>query len=160
MAEGLGAEARVVRFGVFELDVRSGELRKAGTRIMIQGQPLQVLSVLLEHPGELVARDELRARLWPADTFVDFEHGLNAAVKRLRDTLGDAADTPVFIETVPRRGYRFSAPVERVANDPNPSPLPSLLSSDGVSPSSADVRSGSTTRARTAARRGRTLVLV
>jgi len=98
--------------------------------------------------------------LWPADTFVDFEHGLNAAVKRLRDTLGDAADTPVFIETVPRRGYRFSAPVERVANDPNPSPLPSLLSSDGVSPSSADVRSGSTTRALTAARRGRTLVLV
>jgi len=149
-----------VRFGVFELDVRSGELQKAGTRITIQGQPLQVLSVLLEHPGELVTRDELRARLWPADTFVDFEHGLNAAVKRLRDTLGDAADTPLFIETVPRRGYRFIAPIERVGNDPSFNPLPNPLSSDGISPSSANLRSGSATRAVTTPRRGRTLVLV
>jgi Tol biopolymer transport system component/DNA-binding winged helix-turn-helix (wHTH) protein len=161
MAEGLWAEARAVRFGVFELDVRSGELRKAGVRIMIQGQPLQVLIVLLEHPGELVTRDELRARLWPADTFVDFEHGLNAAVKRLRDTLGDAADTPLFIETVPRRGYRFSAPVERLSNDPNLSSLSNPPSSyDGVSPSSAHLRAASTMPAVMAPRRRRTLAIV
>jgi TolB-like protein/DNA-binding winged helix-turn-helix (wHTH) protein/Flp pilus assembly protein TadD len=100
-------------FSVFELDVRSGELRKSGTRVNLQQQPFQVLSCLLERPGELIARDELRQRLWPKDTFVDFEHGLNTAVKRLRDTLNDSADTPRFIETIPRRGYRFIAPVTR-----------------------------------------------
>ena len=102
---------RLVRFGVYELDLHSGDLRKSGARLTLQQQPLQLLSVLLEHPGELVTRDELRTRLWPDDTFVDFEHGLNAAVKRLRDTLGDSADSPRFVETVPRRGYRFIAPV-------------------------------------------------
>ncbi|MBA2604391.1 MAG: PD40 domain-containing protein [Acidobacteria bacterium] len=101
---------RLVRFGVFEVDLRSGELRKSGARLNLQQQPLQLLSVLLEQPGELVTREELRKRLWPDDTFVDFDHGLNAAVKRLRDTLGDSADSPRFIETVPRRGYRFIAP--------------------------------------------------
>ena len=101
---------RLVRFGVFEIDLRSGELRKSGARLSLQQQPLQLLSVLLEQPGELVTREELRKRLWPDDTFVDFDHGLNAAVKRLRDTLGDSADSPRFIETVPRRGYRFIAP--------------------------------------------------
>jgi Tol biopolymer transport system component/DNA-binding winged helix-turn-helix (wHTH) protein len=106
---------RLVRFGVFEIDLRSGELRKAGARLNLQQQPLQLLSVLLEKPGELVTREELRKRLWPDDTFVDFEHGLNAAVKRLRDTLGDSADSPRFVETVPRRGYRFIAPT----SDPN-----------------------------------------
>src|SRR3989442_8968302 len=106
---------RILRFGSFELDLRSGELRRNGSRVSLQDQPLQILSVLLERPGELVAREELRQRLWPADTFVDFEHGLNAAVKRLRDALGDSADTPRFVETVPRRGYRFVAPVERAA---------------------------------------------
>ena len=100
----------LVRFGVFELDLRSGELRKSGARLNLQQQPLQLLSVLLEQPGELVTREELHKRLWPDDTFVDFEHGLNAAVKRLRDTLGDSADSPRFVETVPRRGYRFVAP--------------------------------------------------
>ena len=85
-------------------------MRKSGARLSLQQQPLQLLSVLLEQPGELVTRDELRKRLWPDDTFVDFEHGLNAAVKRLRDTLGDSADSPRFVETVPRRGYRFIAP--------------------------------------------------
>ena len=104
-------EAHVVRFGVFELDVQSGELRKAGARLNLSEQPLQILTALLQRPDELVTRDELRQRLWPSDTFVDFEHGLNAAVKRLRDVLGDSADTPRFIETVPRRGYRFIAPV-------------------------------------------------
>jgi Tol biopolymer transport system component/DNA-binding winged helix-turn-helix (wHTH) protein len=102
----------VVRFGVFELDLRSGELRKSGVRLNLPEQPLQILTALLEKPGALVTRDELRRRLWAHDTFVDFEHGLNAAVKRLRDVLGDSADTPRFVETVPKRGYRFVAPVE------------------------------------------------
>jgi Tol biopolymer transport system component/DNA-binding winged helix-turn-helix (wHTH) protein len=110
MGEASAPAHRLVRFGVFELDLRSGELRKSGARLNLQHQPLQLLSVLLEQPGELVTRDELRKRLWPDDTFVDFEHGLNAAMKRLRDTLGDSADSPRFIETVPRRGYRFIAP--------------------------------------------------
>jgi Tol biopolymer transport system component/DNA-binding winged helix-turn-helix (wHTH) protein len=104
--------SRLVRFGIFELDLRSGDLRKAGARLNLPDQPLQLLVALLERPGELVTRDELRQRLWAEDTFVDFEHGLNAAVKRLRDTLGDSADSPRFIETVPRRGYRFIAPVD------------------------------------------------
>jgi eukaryotic-like serine/threonine-protein kinase len=111
MNETFADTRRLVRFGVFELDLRSGELRKSGARLSLQQQPLQVLAVLLEHPGELVTREELRKRLWPDDTFVDFEHGLNAAVKRLRDTLGDSADLPRYIETMPRRGYRFIAPV-------------------------------------------------
>ena len=110
MSETSPLVPRLVRFGVFELDLRSGELRKSGARLSLQQQPLQLLAVLLERPGELVTRDELRKRLWPDDTFVDFEHGLNAAVKRLRDTLGDSADSPRFVETVPRRGYRFIAP--------------------------------------------------
>jgi DNA-binding winged helix-turn-helix (wHTH) protein len=106
MSETSADAHRLVRFGVYELDLHSGELRKSGARLSLQQQPLQLLSVLLEHPGELVTREELRKRLWPDDNFVDFEHGLNAAVKRLRDTLGDSADSPRFVETVPRRGYR------------------------------------------------------
>jgi TolB-like protein/DNA-binding winged helix-turn-helix (wHTH) protein len=105
--------AEPLRFGVFELDLRTGELRKAGVRVSLQDQPLQVLSMLTERPGELVTREDLKNRLWPGDTFVDFEQGLNAAVKRLRYVLGDSADTPRFIETLPRRGYRFIAPVDR-----------------------------------------------
>src|SRR5262245_25650861 len=111
----------VVRFGEFELDVHAGELRKAGVRLNLTEQPFQVLSALLERPNQLVTRDELRQRLWPTDTFVDFEHGWNAAVKRLRDVLGDAADTPRFVETLPRRGYRFIAPVE--PGDPPSAPV-------------------------------------
>jgi len=103
---------RLIRFGVFELDARSGELRKAGVRINLPEQPLQVLCTLTERPGDLVTRGELRQRLWPRDTFVDFEHGLNAAVKRLRDVLGDSADSPRFIETLPRRGYRFIGTIQ------------------------------------------------
>jgi TolB-like protein/DNA-binding winged helix-turn-helix (wHTH) protein/Tfp pilus assembly protein PilF len=103
--------APLVRFGAFQLDLRSGELRKGATRIHLPDQPFQVLEALLERPGELVTREELRQRLWSAETFVDFEHGLNAAVRRLRDALGDSADVPRFIETLPRRGYRFIAPV-------------------------------------------------
>jgi len=99
----------LVRFGVFELDARSGELRSKGSRVKLQDQPLQVLLAVLEKPGQVVTREELRARLWPADTFVDFDHGLNAAVKRLRDALGDTAENPRYIETLPRHGYRFIA---------------------------------------------------
>ena len=113
MAAPSSSKASVVRFGVFELDLRSGELRKAGTRISIQEQPLQALALLLERPGEPVTRDELRRRLWPSDTFVDYEHGLNAVINRLRDTLGDSADTPRLIETLPRRGYRFIGSIDR-----------------------------------------------
>ena len=100
-----------VRFGTFQLDLRTGELWKAGVRISLPEQPFQVLEALLDRPGDLVTREELRQRLWPAETFVDFEHGLNAAVRRLRDALGDSADVPRFVETLPRRGYRFIAPV-------------------------------------------------
>ena len=105
----------VIRFGTFEADLRAGELRRNGSKIRLQDQPFQVLAVLLARPGELVTREELRAKLWPADTFVDFDHGLNAAVKRLRDALGDSAENPCFIETLARRGYRFLAPVKRRA---------------------------------------------
>jgi len=102
---------RVLRFGTFEVDVPAGELRKNGLKLKLQEQPFQVLCMLLEHPGEVVTREGLRSRLWPGDTFGDFDHGLNAAVKRLRDALGESADAPVFIETLARRGYRFIAPV-------------------------------------------------
>ena len=101
------APNRVVQFGVFEVDLRSGELRKAGTRVKLHDQPFQILVMLLDRPGDLVTREEIRHKLWPGDTFVDFDHGLNNAVNRLRDALGDSADTPRFIETLPRRGYRF-----------------------------------------------------
>jgi len=102
---------RTIRFGAYELDVRAGELRKNGLRVKLQDQPFQVLSMLLERPGELVTRDELRAKLWPDGTFVDFEHSLNTSVKKLREALGDQADNPRFVETLHRRGYRFIAPV-------------------------------------------------
>jgi Tol biopolymer transport system component/DNA-binding winged helix-turn-helix (wHTH) protein len=108
----------VVRFGNFEVDLLSGELRRSGLAVKLQGQPFQVLAMLLERPGELVTREEMRQRLWPGDTFVDFEHSLNAAVKRLRDALGESAEKPVFIETVPRRGYRIIAPVRAMVATP------------------------------------------
>ena len=102
----------VKRFGTFEVDVRARELRKGGIRIRLQDQPFEILMVMLDRPGDVVTRDELRERLWPAGTFVDFEHSLNAAVKRLRAALGDDADNPRFVETLHRRGYRFIAAVE------------------------------------------------
>src|SRR5467141_1324393 len=97
----------VVRFDVFEVDLRAGELRKEGRLVKLQEQPFRVLSLLLERSGEVVTRNELRQNLWPADTFVDFDHGLNSAVARLREALRDSADKPRFIETVAKRGYRF-----------------------------------------------------
>ncbi len=101
----------VTRFGVFELDAHSGELRKSGIRIRLQQQPLQILSALLERPGEVITREELRERLWPGQVYVDFDHGLNKAIGKLRDALGDVVDSPHFIETLPKIGYRFLAPV-------------------------------------------------
>jgi len=101
----------IIRFGTFEVSLQSGELRHAGQKVKLQEQPFQVLIALLERPGEVVTREQLRGKLWPEDTFVDFDHSLNAAIKRLRDALGESADAPVFIETLARRGYRFIAPV-------------------------------------------------
>ena len=101
----------ITRFGTFEVNFQTGELRHAGQKVKLQEQPFQLLAALLERPGEIVTREELRSKLWPEDTFVDFDHGLNAAIKRLRDALGESADAPVFIETLARRGYRFIAPV-------------------------------------------------
>jgi DNA-binding winged helix-turn-helix (wHTH) protein len=107
MASSHSPGSQVVGFGVYEADLRSGELRKQGQRVRLPEQPFQVLAILLEHPGELVTRESLKKRLWPDRTFVDFEQGLNAAVKRLREALDDSAETPRLIETLPRRGYRF-----------------------------------------------------
>src|SRR5499426_1452761 len=100
-----------MRVGAFEVDVEARELRDGATRIRLQNQPFEILRALIERPGDVVTRDELRDRLWPGGTFVDFEHSLNTAIKRLRAALGDDADNPRFIETLPRRGYRFIADV-------------------------------------------------
>ncbi|HST08871.1 MAG TPA: winged helix-turn-helix domain-containing protein [Terriglobales bacterium] len=115
----------VVRFADFEVDVRVGELRKHGRRLRLQEQPLRVLAMLLDRPGELVSREELRLSLWPADTFVDFDHGLNSAVARLREKLNDSAEAPRYVETVPRKGYRFIGQVQELEPEPAPaSPSP------------------------------------
>ena len=119
MTEDLHHRVRV-RFGVFELDLRAGELRKHGLRIRIQEQPFQVLALLLEHPGDVVTREELQKKLWPADTFVDFDHGLNKAISKIREALSDSAESPRFVETVARRGYRFLAEVKVVETAPVP----------------------------------------
>ena len=126
-----------LRFGVFELDLRAGELRKHGLLVRLQEQPFQVLTMLLEHPGEVVTREELQKKLWPANTFVDFDHGLNKAINKIRDALGDSAESPRFVETVARRGYRFLAEVK--ATDAVPprdselvlSPHPTANTQDG-----------------------------
>jgi len=106
------SNARIVRFGVFELDLGAGELRKNGVKLRLQEQPLQILALLLEHAGGVVTREDLRQKLWPADTFVDFDHSLNTAVNKLREALGDSAGSPRYVETIARRGYRFIAPVQ------------------------------------------------
>ena len=103
-----------IRFGIFEVDLQAGELRGQGVKVKLQQQPFQILAMLLERPGEVVTREEIQKRLWPADTFVDFERGLNRATNRLRESLGDDADSPRFIETLPRRGYRFIAQVDKL----------------------------------------------
>ena len=119
------ANGRILHFGVFEVDARAGELRKSGLKIKLQEQPLQILTLLLEHPGEVVTREEIQRKLWPTDTFVDFEHSLNTAVTKLRQALGDDADNPRFIETLPRRGYRFVGAVNG-KQEPLTAALPTL----------------------------------
>ena len=103
---------RIARFGVFELDLNTGELRKGGVKLRLQGQPVQVLTLLLERAGDVVTRDELHEKLWASDTFVDFDHSLNTAINKVREALGDSASTPRYVETLARRGYRFIAPVQ------------------------------------------------
>jgi TolB-like protein/DNA-binding winged helix-turn-helix (wHTH) protein/Tfp pilus assembly protein PilF len=122
-------ESSRVQFGVYEVDLRAGELRKHGLRVKLQTQPFGILSLLLERPGEIVSREELRQKLWPTDVFVDFDQGLNKAINKLRDALGDSAENPRFIETIPRRGYRFIAPVSAAGHAAPPAapPLPASL---------------------------------
>ena len=109
--------SRIFRFGIFEVDLEAGDLRRNGLRVKLQEQPFQVLAALLERPGQIVTREELTRKLWRADTFVDFDHSLNAAIKRLRDTLGESAENPIFVETVARRGYRFIGNIRKVADN-------------------------------------------
>src|SRR5262250_840406 len=111
----LHSSSRIIRFSTFELNLLTGELRKSGQKVKLQEQPLQVLAALLERPGELVTREELRNRVWPRDTFVDFDHALNTAIKKIRAAVNDDTDAPRYVETVPRRGYRFIAAVEKIA---------------------------------------------
>src|SRR6266849_1080829 len=107
------ASPQVIRFGPFEADLHAGELRRHGLRIKLQEQPFQILAMLLERPGNVVTREELQKKLWPTDTFVDFDHGLGSAINKLRQALGDSAENPRYIETLPKRGFRFIAVVER-----------------------------------------------
>src|SRR3984893_15230247 len=137
------APGQIARFGVFEADFQARDLHKAGIRIKLQDQPLQVLAMLLEHPGELVTRDDIRKRLWPSDTFVDFDHGLNNAVNRLREALGDSAGVPRFIETLPRRGYRFIGTVTGSAKQEG---VPVVGGSGTVSLPEVEPRKASTTK--------------
>jgi cholera toxin transcriptional activator len=124
MAETIKAR---YKFGLFEANLDSGELFRSGQKLRLQEQPFQVLVALLERPGEVVTREELRQRLWATDTFVDFDHSLNTAINKLRDTLGDGAGNPRFIETLPRRGYRFIAPVHSTASAPASDPPVQVL---------------------------------
>src|SRR5271156_4534730 len=119
--------SRTIRFGAFEADLHSGEVRKSGNRIKLQDQPFKVLEILLERPGNLVTREELQTRIWPEETYGDFDHAVNVAVGKLRTALGDSADNPCFIETVPRRGYRFVATLDCAPVEAPPEPPPVLL---------------------------------
>ena len=105
---------RVIRFGLFEVNLETGELRKEGLLTKLQDRPLEILSILLEDPGRVITREAFRQRLWPADTFVDFDHSLNVSINKVRQALGDAAGNPRFVATVGRRGYRFIAPAEKL----------------------------------------------
>jgi cholera toxin transcriptional activator len=132
--------SRVARFGLFELDLSAGELRKSGVKLRLQGQPFQVLALLLERAGELVTREELQQTLWPSDTFVDFDHSLNTAINKVREALGDSAASPRYVETLARRGYRFIAPVQEQGSAEAPSGEKAIAPSGAsVSPDSAPV---------------------
>ena len=152
---------RRVRFDAFDVDMRAGEVRKHGIRLKLHRQPFQVLSLLLEHPGDIVTREQLRQKLWPGDTFVDFDTGLNSAVKKLRDALCDSAEEPRYIETLPRRGYRFIgqvqngdlstgvAPIESLAVIPlRPNPIEEGLRAERPADAEVDIRPTATSRAR------------
>jgi cholera toxin transcriptional activator len=117
MSNSVPDPARRYRFGIFEADATTGELRRQGIRVKLNAQPFQVLLMLLDRPGELLTREEIARELWPEGTFVDAEHGVNSAINRIREALGDAASSPRFIETLARRGYRFVAPLERIGSD-------------------------------------------
>jgi DNA-binding winged helix-turn-helix (wHTH) protein len=142
--------SRVARFGLFELDLSAGELRKSGVKLRLQGQPFQVLALLLERAGEVVTREELQQKLWPSDTFVDFDHSLNTAINKVREALGDSASSPRYVETLARRGYRFIAPVQAAEQTPEQIPHPSdapqeaptlhdpVAKREGSSPASTD----------------------
>jgi eukaryotic-like serine/threonine-protein kinase len=142
--EAAASEARLVRFDGFEADLRSGELRKEGVKLKLSEQPFSLLALLLARPGEVVTREELQKQLWPADTFVDFERGLNKAINRLRDALGDSATTPRYIETLPKRGYRFIGPLDRSAASMDAAEEPGLPGPSQTPPSNvAPARSSS-----------------
>jgi TolB-like protein/DNA-binding winged helix-turn-helix (wHTH) protein/Tfp pilus assembly protein PilF len=131
-----------LRFDAFELDIRAGELRKRGTKVRLQGQPLQVLAALLQRAGDLVTREELREQIWPADTFVDFDHSLHNSIARLREVLGDSAQKPRYIETLPRRGYRFIGAVERIETEKSKHSSPN--EAERVAPAAASPTKGRT----------------
>jgi TolB-like protein/DNA-binding winged helix-turn-helix (wHTH) protein/tetratricopeptide (TPR) repeat protein len=133
MPDDLAPSRTVYRFGVFEVDGRAGEVRKQGRALKLRGRPIDILLLLLVRRGDVISREELRGKLWPADTFVDFDHGLNSAMNRLRDALGDSAESPRFIETLPKRGYRFIAPIEVV----EPGAVPVAIAPAVVAPSVA-----------------------
>ena len=126
--------AQRYRFGVFEADAATGELRKHGIRIRLNAQPFQVLCLLLEQPGTLLTREQISSQLWPEGTFVDYEHGVNSAINRIREALGDTASNPRFVETLARRGYRFIAPVERITPNEDPAPTPTPPSPEQPTP--------------------------
>ena len=129
----VGNATEIIRFSAFEVDLRAGELRKNGAKIKLQQQPFQILALMLQCPGQIVTREDLRRELWPQDTFVDFDHSLNAAIARLRDALGESADRPVFVETLARRGYRFNCPLLAPAPSPDAAP-------DGTSPDTTSLK--------------------
>jgi DNA-binding winged helix-turn-helix (wHTH) protein len=126
-----GCSPLLIRFDVFEVDLRAGELYKAGRKIKLQVLPFQTLALLLECPGEIVRREELQKKLWSADTFVDFDHSLNTAIKKLRQALGDNNEKPRFVETLPKRGYRFIGTVEQAARLATPAKAPAAASKVG-----------------------------
>lgn len=133
---------RIARFGLFELDLSAGELRKSGVKLRLQEQPFQVLALLLERAGEVVTREELQQKLWPSDTFVDFDHSLNTAINKVREALGDSASNPRYVETLARRGYRFIAPVQAQPSEEAP-PTDNAPSSRNASAPTIDALSDS-----------------
>src|SRR5579863_360578 len=145
----MSGNGRPIRFGVFEVDPHTGELRKQGLRLKLRDQPFQILLLLLAQPGEVISRDDLQKQLWPGDTFVDFDRGLNKAVNHLRDALGDSAESPRFIETLPKRGYRFIAAVQAEGHERGVETAPAAVNPGGGTvsqaatlPTTVDTRTG------------------